>query len=157
MPDQHAEEIVRTAVTEALERQLPSFRETIVQEVLRAVGSSLGGKQPQGQASVAGLQKAISAIQAGNTQKEILRALLDATMLYSGRSALFVVKNGSATGWQGAGFSTNDAIKDFALDVSSGLAARVMQSRTPENGSASDFDHNFISKFGSSSDGNLSL
>jgi hypothetical protein len=78
-------------------------------------------------------------------------------MLYSGRSALFVVKNGSATGWQGAGFSSNDAIKDFALDVSSGLAARVMQSRTPENGSASDFDHNFISKFGSSSDGNLSL
>jgi hypothetical protein len=157
MSDQHAEEIVRTAVTEALERQLPSFRETIVQEVLRAVGPSLGSKPEQSSTSVAGLQKAIATIQAGNTQKEILRALLDSTVLYSGRAALFVVKNGSATGWQGAGFSNNDAIKDFALDANSGVVGRVMQSRTPENGSASEFDQHFISKFGASGDGKLSL
>lgn len=157
MSDKHAEEIVRTAVTEALERQLPTFRENIVQEVLRAVGSSLGGKPEASGASVAGLQKAISAVQAGNTQKEILRALLDGTVLYCGRAALFVVKNGSATGWQGAGFSANDAIKEFGLDAGAPLIARVMQSRTSEIGSASDFDHTFISKFGSSADGKLSL
>src|SRR5262245_6629759 len=108
MSDKHAEEIVRTAVTEALDRQLPSFRETIVQEVLRAVGSSLGGKQESSGNSMAGLQKAIAAVQAGATQKEILRALLDGTVLHCGRAALFVVKNGAATGWQGAGFSSNE-------------------------------------------------
>lgn len=157
MADKHAEEIVRTAVTQALERQLPNFRETIVQEVLRAVGSSLGGKPQHSETNAAGLQKAVSAIQAGTTQKEILRALLDSTALYCGRAALFVVKNGAATGWQGAGFPSNDAIKDFSLDTHSGVIARVLQTRTPENTAASDFDQNFISDFGPPSDGHLAL
>ena len=38
MPENRAEEIVRTAVAQALERQLASFRESVVQEVLREVG-----------------------------------------------------------------------------------------------------------------------
>jgi hypothetical protein len=157
MPDKHAEEIVRTAVSQALERQLPEFRETIVQEVLRVVGPSLGGKPKHSDTNAAGLQKSISAIQAGATQKEILRALLDSTVLYCGRAALFVVKNGAATGWQGAGFASNDAIKDFSLDAHSGATARVLQSRTPEDAVSSDFDQNFISHFGAPSDGQLAL
>jgi hypothetical protein len=157
MPDKHAEEIVRTAVTEALERQLPTFRETIVQEVLRAVGSATGAKEPSSSSGMAGLQKAISAIQAGTTQKEILRELLDNTVLYCGRAALFVVKNGAASGWQAAAFSSNDGVKDFALDVSSGAVARVLQSRAAEDGDVSDFDQHFISKFGPPSDGRFAL
>jgi hypothetical protein len=157
MPENRAEEIVRTAVAQALERQLASFRESVVQEVLREVGPALAAKPAQAGSSAAGLQKAVARIQAGTTQKEILRALLDNTVLYCGRAALFVVKNGTATGWQGAGFSNNDAIKDFALDMSSGIGARVLQSRTAENGAASDFDHGFISKFGSPADGKVAL
>ncbi|MCU1271810.1 MAG: Chromosome segregation ATPase-like protein [Acidobacteriaceae bacterium] len=157
MPENRAEEIVRTAVAQALERQLASFRESVVQEVLREVGPALSVKPAQAGSSAAGLQKAVARIQAGTTQKEILRALLDNTVLYSGRAALFVVKNGTATGWQGAGFSNNDAIRDFALDMSSGIGARVLQSRTAGNGAASDFDHGFISKFGSPADGKVAL
>jgi len=157
MPEKHAEEIVRTAVAQALERQLASFRESIVQEVLREVGPALSGKPANSGSSAAGLQKAVARIQAGATQKEILRALLDNTVLYSGRAALFVVKNGTATGWQGTAFSNNDAIKDFALNMSSGIVARVMQSRNAENGAASDFDQHFTSKFGSPADGKLAL
>src|SRR5579859_2901141 len=132
MPENSAEEIVRTAVAQALERQLASFRESVVQEVLREVAPALNGKPAQGGSNAAGLQKAIARIQAGSTQKEILRALLDNTVLYCGRAALFVVKNGAASGWQGTAFSNNDAIKDFALDINSGAAARVMQSRNTE-------------------------
>ena len=157
MPENRAEEIVRTAVAQALERQLASFRESVVQEVLREVGPALSAKPAQAGSSAAGLQKAVARIQAGTTQKEILRALLDNTVLYCGRAALFVVKNGRATGWQGTAFSNNDAIKDFALDVSSGIGARVFQSRTAENGTASDFDQHFTSKFGSPSDGKVAL
>ena len=157
MPEKSAEEIVRTAVAQALERQLTSFRESVVQEVLREVGPALTGKPAAGGSNAAGLQKAVARIQAGTTQKEILRALLDNTVLYSGRAALFVVKSGAATGWQGTGFSNNDAIKDFALEMNSGVAARVITSRAAENGSASDFDQNFISKFGSPTDGKVSL
>src|SRR6202049_835038 len=133
MPENRAEEIVRTAVAQALERQLASFRESIVQEVLRKVGPALSANPAQAGSSAAGLQKAVARIQAGTSQKEILRALLDNTVLYCGRAALFVVKNGTATGWQGTAFSNNDAIKDFALDMSFGIGARVLQSRTAEN------------------------
>ena len=148
------EEIVRNAVDQALERQLASLRDTVVQEVLRDIRPALaakGGKAPSGSAT---LQKAVLAIQSGTTQKEILRALLDSTVLYSERAALFVIKNGAATGWQGISFAHNDAIKDFSLDVSSGLAARVMQSRTAESGNASEVDKHFTSKFGAPADGN---
>jgi hypothetical protein len=157
MPQNSAEEIVRTAVAQALERQLASFRESVVQEVLREVGPALSAKPAQGESNAAGLQKAVARIQAGTTQKEILRALLDNTVLYCGRAALFVVKNGTATGWQGTAFSNNDAIKDFALEMSSGIAQRAMQSRAAESGSASDFDQDFISKFGSPADGKVAL
>jgi len=157
MPQNSAEEIVRTAVAQALERQLASFRESVVQEVLREVGSTLVAKPAPGGSNAAGLQKAVARIQAGTTQKEILRALLDNTVLYCGRAALFVVKNGTATGWQGTAFSNNDAIKDFALEMNSGIAGRVMQSRTAQNGPTSDFDQNFTSKFGAPADGNIAL
>jgi hypothetical protein len=157
MPEKSAEEIVRTAVAQALERQLSSFRESVVQEVLREVGPVLSAKPAQGGSNAAGLQKAVARIQAGTTQKEILRALLDNTVLYSGRAALFVVKNGTATGWQGTAFSNNDAIKDFALDMSSGIPQRVMQSRAAENGPASEFDQNFVSRFGAPADGKIAL
>jgi hypothetical protein len=157
MPEKSAEEIVRTAVAQALERQLTSFRESVVQEVLREVGPVLSAKPAQGGSNAAGLQKAVARIQAGTTQKEILRALLDNTVLYSGRAALFVVKNGTATGWQGTAFSNNDAIKDFALDMSSGIPQRVMQSRAAENGPASEFDQNFVSRFGAPADGKIAL
>jgi hypothetical protein len=68
-----------------------------------------------------------------------------------------VVKNGTATGWQGTAFSNNDAIKDFALDMSSGIPQRVMQSRAAENGPASEFDQNFVSRFGAPADGKIAL
>jgi hypothetical protein len=148
MSDARIEEIVRNAVAQAVERQLASLRETVVQEVLREVGPALKEHGSSGGSSSATLQKTIAAIQAGTTQKEILRALLDNTVLYSGRAALFVVKNGSATGWQGVAFGNNDAIKDFSLDLGSGLASRAMQSRTSQTGSAADMDARFSSQFG---------
>src|SRR5947207_10008889 len=149
MTENRVEEIVRSAVTQALERHLASVRESVVQEVLREVGPALAKDGAStGGGSSAALQKAVSAIQTGTTQKEILRALLENTVLYSGRAALFVVKNGSATGWQGIAFGNNDAIKDFALDITSGLTSRVMQSRTSETSSPAEIDRYFMSKFG---------
>lgn len=151
MPDSRVEETVRSAVEQALQRQLASLRESVVQEVLREVGA-LGSESAKGDNGIAALQKAVSAIQSGANQKEILRALLESTFSYSGRAALFVVKNGAASGWQGTGFSDDTAIKDFSLDVSSGLSAAVMQTRALESGAASDFDSNFVSRFGAPKD-----
>lgn len=149
------EEIVRAAVEQALQRQLASLRESIVHEVLQEVG--LTAKETSGGASAAALQKAISAIQSGGTQKEILRALLDNTQMGSGRAALFVVKNGAAAGWQGIGFSNNDSIKDFGFDLNSGLAAAAVQSRSAQSGSTKEVDPSFLSKVSSPSEANAAV
>ena len=149
------EEIVRAAVEQALQRQLASLRENIVQEVLREVGSGSG--EASTGVSAAALQKAISGIQSGATQKEILRALLDSATIASGRAALFVVKGGAATGWQGAGFANNDAIKDCAFDLSSGMAAAAIQSRSAQSGNAGQVDKSFTKKFGAPGDGNAAV
>src|SRR5215475_7972512 len=148
MSEHKVEEIVRSAVAQALERQLASLRETVVRDVRREIGPALKGQAGATGSSNAALQKATSAIQGGTTQKEILRALLDNTTLYSGRAALFVVKNGIATGWQGISFSNNDAIKDFELDLDCDLASRLMHSRKSETGAASEMDTRFAVKFG---------
>lgn len=153
MPENRVEETIRSAVEQVLQRQLSSLRESVVQEVLREIGPALSGKSGRAGGGTAALQKAVSAIQAGTNQKEILRALLDNTVLYSGRAALFVMKNGSASGWQGIAFQHSDSIKDFSLDMDAGLLSAVLQSRAAEAGSASDFDRSFIKKFGPPSDG----
>ena len=120
------EQIVDRAIAKALENQLPQLREKLAQQVLEDVRPCLGGGAGSGASD---LLKAVSAIHGGSTQKEILRALLEGTSDYCGRAALFVVKGGSATGWQGRAFDT-EGIKDFALDVSSSGPGKVLRDRT---------------------------
>src|SRR5215467_8863018 len=146
MADNRVEDLVRNAVAQVLERQMASLRESVVQEVLQQIQPALG-KSGQASGSNAALQKAITTIQSGSTQKEILRALLESTILYSGRAAIFVVKNGVASGSQGTGFG-NGEVKDFTLGMQSRLVAQTMQSRAAERGSIQDFDPAFVKKFG---------
>jgi hypothetical protein len=170
MPENRIEEIVRNAVAQSLERQLAALRESVVQDVLREVAPALAEKQKdrntgaendKGAAETPGasatLQRAVSAIQAGANQKEILRALLDNSSLYSGRAALFIIKAGTASGWQGTGFSGSEPIKDFVPNISRGLGAKVMQSRSAEAGQISEFDQQFAAKFGSPAEGKIVL
>jgi hypothetical protein len=161
MPDSHwMEQIVAKAVSQALESRLPQLREELVRSVVEALrpaleantAQPLSGAQEANPDSHADLLRAISSIHAGASQKEILRALLDSTAHYSGRSALFVIKSGLATGWQARGFANGDGIKDFALDVTGGIVAQALQSRVPARGMAEQVDPAFISSFGASAD-----
>jgi hypothetical protein len=61
---------------------------------------------------------------------------------------LFVIKAGSATGWQGRGFDNNEDVKDFSLDVSSRAPAGALQSRAAVCTGTSEMDSRFISQFG---------
>jgi hypothetical protein len=138
------EQLVERAVTQALESQLPELRQKLVHQLLDDVRPCLGGGTGSGAAD---LLKAVSAIHGGSTQKEILRALLEGTAGYCGRAALFVVKSGSATGWQGRAFD-GDGVKDFALDVSSSAPAKVLRDRAAVHAAVSEMDPKFISQFG---------
>ncbi len=150
------EQIVEKVVSQVLDSHVPELREELVRRVLeelpQATGAAAAGASGDG--GSANLLKAISAIQSGTTQREILRALLDNTVRYSGRGALFVVKAGAATGWQGRGFSKDgdDTIKDFALNVTTGVPEQALRSRMPFSGATRDIDPEFVAKFGAPAD-----
>ena len=148
------EQIVERVVSQILESHVPQLRVDLVRRVMEELQPHLGqtSRAQSQENSPANLLKAISAIHAGTTQKEILRTLLDNTVRYSGRVALFVVRGGAAIGWQGRGFENNDDVKDFALDVNMGAAARVMQARMAFAGSAAETDPQLIAHFGAPSD-----
>jgi len=149
------EHIVEKVVSQVLDNHVPELRNELVRRVLeelpRATGAAAGAS---GEGGSANLLKAISAIQSGTTQREILRTLLDNTVRYSGRGALFVVKAGAATGWQGRGFTKDgdDAIKDFALNVTVGVPEQALRSRMPFSGATHDIDPEFVARFGAPAD-----
>jgi len=145
------EQIVEQAVAQVLESQVPQLRQELTRRVLEQVQPHLGAAAADS-GGAGDLLKGIGAIHAGTTQREILRALLDHAARYSGRSALFVVKGSSATGWQGRAFASSEEIKDFSLDVDSGAAARALQTRVPVSAGASEIDPAFVSRFGAPAD-----
>lgn len=150
------EQIVQTVVSQVLDHRVPELRDELVRRVLEELPHATpeAAAGATGEGGSANLLKAIAAIQSGTTQREILRALLDNTVRYSGRAALFVVKAGAATGWQGRGFTKDgdDIIKDFALNVSVGVPEQALRSRMPFSGCTADIDPEFVARFGAPAD-----
>ena len=141
---------VEQAVAKALKEQTPQLQSRIVEQVqqvldaLPAPSEAPAAAQPDS----AALVQAVSNIHAGSTQKEILRALLDAGSGYCSRIALFVVKAGAATGWQSRGFGDDDPVKDFALDLTAGPVAHTYQNRTATPGNIAEMGSLFVEQFG---------
>jgi len=140
--------VVEKAVAQVLESHLPQLQRELVDLVLKEVQT---GTTTLANNGAEDLLKAVSLIQGGATQKEILRALLESTTNYCGRAALFVMKAGAANGWQGRAFDNNDDIKDFAMDVSAPAPSQVLQNRAVVNSRIADMDSQFISRFGAPS------
>lgn len=143
------QQIVERAVAQVLERQLPKLSSELVKAVLAelpAATASAPAAAPEGGAG--SLVQAVASMHAGTSQKEILRALLDAGGAYGARVALFVVKAGAAHGWQGRGFGDDEAIKDFPLDVNAGPAAHAYQNRIVTPGNIAEMGGRFVERFG---------
>jgi hypothetical protein len=142
------QQIVERVVALVFERQLPKLQAELVRSVLAEL-PALDAAAPATRESGAGsLVQAVATVHSGTTQKEILRALLDAGSAYGARVALFVVKAGSATGWQGRGFGDDDSIKDFPLDMSTGPASHAYQNRTVTPANIAEMDRRFVKQFG---------
>ncbi|MGA8764966.1 MAG: GAF domain-containing protein, partial [Candidatus Sulfotelmatobacter sp.] len=142
------QQLIKRAVGQALEGQLPRLQADLVQCVLEALPAPASEAVPSSREDVSGLVKSVAYIHAGTTQKEILRALLTAGSERCSRIALFVVKAGAATGWQSRGFGEDDAVKDVSLDMSTGLVARAYQDRVASPGNVSEIDSRFVEQFG---------
>ena len=141
------QEIVESAVAQALERQLPKLQAELVKGVLAELPPAAAAGGPAS-AMPSGLVQAIAGIHAGSTQKEILKALLDAGTSYASRVALFVVKGGAASGWQARGLAKDDQIKDFPLDMTAGPASHAYQNRVATPANIAEMDRRFVKQFG---------
>ncbi|HEY1657679.1 MAG TPA: hypothetical protein VGG14_04990 [Candidatus Sulfotelmatobacter sp.] len=140
------EQTVTRAVAQALQEKLPELQAQVVQRVLETLPSQADAPAAANE-NVSGLVDAVSKIHAGTTQKEILRALLDAGSAHCARIALFVVKAGAATGWQARGFGDDESVKDTALDLSAGPAAHAYRNRMTTPGNVAEMS-GFAEKFG---------
>lgn len=133
--------IIEQAVAQGLEAALPLLREDIVNLATEAVQASA---ESNGPSPTAVLSAAATQIQDGSTQADILRYLLDGCSKFAARVALFVVKGGAVTGWQGTGFENNDLIKGTNLSAGRGLMTDAIGGRVPAAGKASEFDSGFL-------------
>jgi hypothetical protein len=148
------EHIVERTVSQVLQGHFSQMREEIVRRVLDELPQDLstGAAHETASAAPSDLLRAVATIHAGNTQKEILRALLDGVSRHCGRTALFVIKGASCSGWQGRGFEDNDSIREFALNTTRGLPERVLQERAAYTGQIIDMDPRFVDQFGGPAD-----
>jgi hypothetical protein len=151
MTESKLHQIVEQAVAQVFERALPKLQSDLVDRVLAELPGqpSLSTEASAGGPVRSNMVQAIASIHAGATQKEILRALLETSGEYSSRVALFVVKAGAATGWQGRGFGQDDSVKDFPLDMANGPAAHAYQNRTVTPANVAEMDPRFVKQFGS--------
>jgi hypothetical protein len=145
------EHIVANAISQALQEYVPALQAQIVQQVMDILPrpASENAAVTSGQSKA--LVQAVARIHAGITQKEILRALLDAGSEYCSRIALFVVKAGAASGWQSRGFGDDEITKDFPLDLSAGPAAYAYQNRVATPGNVAEMGTQFVEQFGAPS------
>jgi hypothetical protein len=147
------EPIVERVVTQVLENHAGQLRTEIVRRVMEEIAAQPATEVAPAGATSTDLARAVTEIQMGTSQKEILKALLDGCAHYAARVALFVVRGGTATGWQGRGFKANDAVKDFALDVKASAVVRAIGDRAFVSAPAADLDARFVQDFGTPASG----
>ena len=152
------EPIVERVVGRVLDSHIAQLRAEIVQQVAEEIAAAqplaqATGKAVSAKSSAADLAHAVGEIQLGSSQREILRALLDASSRYAARVALFVVKGAHATGWQGRGFANDAAIKDFALDDNAPALVRAITNRVAASVPVADQDARFLKEFGAPGSG----
>jgi len=156
------EPIVERVVGQVLDQHTGQLRSEIVRRVMEEIAAAPGSGEPSTQhaASASGpadLARAVGEIQLGTSQREILRALLDASARYAARVALFVVKGSHGTGWQARGFANSDAVKDFSLNENAPAVARAIGERVVASAPIADFDSRFLREFGKPASGECQI
>jgi len=150
------EPIVERVVGQVLDSHAAQLRGEIVRRVMEEIAAQPAEPAAPKASSAADLARALSEIQVGTSQKEILRALLDSSSQFAARVALFVVKGNHATGWQARGFASSDTLKDFTLDSNAVAVSRAITDRVSGTIATGEFDGRFFEQFGTpTSDANL--
>jgi hypothetical protein len=156
------EPIVDRVVGQVLDSHAAQLRTEIVRRVMEEIAAEAATDESTthdaaSASASADLARAVAEIHVGNSQREILRALLDTSARYASRVALFVVKGSHATGWQARGFANNDAVKDFALDENAPAVVRAISraigDRVLASAPVADLDSRFLQEIGTPASG----
>ncbi len=150
------EPIVERVVGRVLDSHVAQLRAEIIRQVVEEIAAApaiSAASEPTSVFSSADLARDIAEIQMGSSQREILKALLDASSRYAARVALFVVKGTHATGWQGRGFADDGSIKDFSLDDKAAAIVKAIGDRAVVDAPVSDQDERFMKEFGAPTSG----
>jgi hypothetical protein len=134
--------IIEEAVAEVFAAALPGLRAEIVRRATAELETLIPAP---GSTPTDILNAAVASIQEATSQAEILRHLLEGEARFAGRVALFVVKGGAISGWQGTGFQDNEVVKGVSLNSSASLVAKAIQGRAAISGPTGDFDAAFVS------------
>ena len=156
------EPIVDRVVGQVLDSHAAQLRTEIVRRVMEEIAAEAATDESTthdaaSASASADLARAVAEIHVGNSQREILRALLDTSARYASRVALFVVKGSHATGWQARGFANSDAVKDFALDENAPAVVRAIGRATGDrvvvSAPVADLDSRFLQEVGTPASG----
>ncbi len=155
------EPIVERVLGQVLQTNAAQLRTEIVHRVMEEIAAEAATAESTTEASAGhrsasgaeDLARAVAEIQLGSSQREILRAMLDASARYAARVALFVVKGSHASGWQGRGFDNSDAVKDFALDENAAAVVQAIGEHAVASVPVADLDPRFLEKFGAPASG----
>lgn len=119
---------LEAGVESFLSKQLPKFREALLEELAAAA--------PPAGVSSAALSSAFYRIAGGRTQTEIMQSLLDASGDFAGRAAVLVVKSDRLDGWRSRGFDSAAAGRLRELHVAPEGEAGWKQALTGQNAGA---------------------
>jgi hypothetical protein len=151
------EPIVDRVVGQVLDSHATQLRSEIVRRVMGEMEAESATTPSTSETGSADLARAVAEIQLGTSQREILGALLDTGSRYAARIALFVVKAGGLSGWQGRGFAKKDQLKDFSLDANAPAVVRAIHDRQVVNAPSAEADSRFLEEFGTPASGEIRL
>ena len=146
-------ETVERVTSEVFEGRVAELRQELVRRTVEEIQPSLA----TGVGAVEKLLAAVVVVQTGDGPREILQRLLDQSVGFCGRSALFILNEESAAGWQAIGFENNDAIPDFAINQSVGLFQKVIATQSAATGDTGQMDGRFYEIFGAPLNGECHL
>ena len=105
--------------------------------IANAMSEVLAQQPPAAGADYGALKGSIAAIEKGTNLTEVLTQLMNEVQRHAERSAMFIVKNNAAVGWNARGFDHGEAVKAVTIPLTGDTVFRLVHgTRNPTRGHA---------------------
>jgi hypothetical protein len=105
--------------------------------IASAMSEVLAQQPPAAGADYGTLKTSIAAIEKGTNLTEVLTQLMNEVQRHAERSAMFIVKNNAAVGWNARGFDHGEAVKAVTIPLTGDTVFRLAHgTRNPTRGHA---------------------